>query len=566
MATAKQFGPVGYRDPAGAISPDGKWIAYSEGRFLRVRPIDGGPFVDLPAGEGQIRNITWRPDSGAVLTDGFRGQAGWALYDLAAHTRQGLWADRASLTASVEGSSTPSTIKVSDLRQPAWSADTNSIAAIVNGKEGQELWTISADGSTALARRIAGRISSPAWNSRGEIACIVASNGPPRLTLPCGRTEITIDPDLPAYGPIAFSPNGDTIYTALANAGGTVDLWAVPAAGGSATQLTFFSRDTYAPSVASNGALVFKLQDYRTTVSVAPAEGGPSAALATFQSETPSWDPTGQWIGITYGTWRRIPDDANYPDIAQDAGIIGSDSSHPAAAPARVVHASKSEDQALCWSPNRRWIAFHSHKDDSDDIWLRPADSEATPRRISFLGRGAEVGWPRWSPDGRWLLFYGANKATHHTVMYLIGADQDSGQMTDAHEIPVSGVAADVSHAEWLPDSAHLVVLGEASPGRQVIYTVAREGGPAHLVHQIETEHHTAGLGVSPDGRDVAFTAPAPDGFYQIFRLPIAGGTPVQVTKDPSNKTQPAWSPDGKRIAFTVWSYEGQFWKVEGRR
>src|SRR5690349_8674196 len=54
VATAHQFGPVSYRDPAGAISPDGKWIAYSEGRFLRARPIGGGPTIDLPAGEAQI--------------------------------------------------------------------------------------------------------------------------------------------------------------------------------------------------------------------------------------------------------------------------------------------------------------------------------------------------------------------------------------------------------------------------------------------------------------------------------------------------------------------------------
>src|ERR671929_2408313 len=62
VATAHQYGPVSYRDPAGAISPDGQWVAYSEGRFLRVRPIDGGPAVDLPAGAGQIRHVAWRPD------------------------------------------------------------------------------------------------------------------------------------------------------------------------------------------------------------------------------------------------------------------------------------------------------------------------------------------------------------------------------------------------------------------------------------------------------------------------------------------------------------------------
>ena len=68
-----------------------------------------------------------------------------------------------------------------------------------------------------------------------------------------------------------------------------------PAAGGAAAQLTSFSRDTYAPSVAAEGTVLFKVQSYRTVVAQAPADGGPTEPLATFRSETPSWDPTGQF-------------------------------------------------------------------------------------------------------------------------------------------------------------------------------------------------------------------------------------------------------------------------------
>ena len=169
VATAGQFGPVGYRDPVGVLSPDGRWLAYAEGRFLRVAAIGGGPVVSFPPGEVQVRDIAWSPDNRNV------------------------------------------------------------------------------------------------------------------------------------YGPLAFSPDGATVYAASPNASATMDLWAIPAAGGRARRLTSFSRDSYAPSVAADGAVVFKVQSYRTVVAVMPAEGGPSRTLAAFQSETPSWDPTGRWISY-HGT------------------------------------------------------------------------------------------------------------------------------------------------------------------------------------------------------------------------------------------------------------------------
>ena len=119
----------------------------------------------------------------------------------------------------------------------------------------------------------------------------------------------------------------------------------------------------------------------------------------------PRGDPTGRYIGLTYGNWRRVVDDVGYPDIGQDVGIIAVDWETTATEPARIVEASESEDQSMFWSPNGKWIAFHSHQQLSDDLWIQPADGSAPIRRITHLGRGAEAGWPRWSPDGRWIVF-----------------------------------------------------------------------------------------------------------------------------------------------------------------
>lgn len=160
-------------------------------------------------------------------------------------------------------------------------------------------------------------------------------------------------------------------------------------------------------------------------------------------------------------------------------------------------------------------------------------------------------------------MFTGTDRASHRVVAYIAGVDQGTGEVVaQPKAIAMTNAAADVHHAEWLPDSRRVAVLMKEAPGRQLLGLVPRDGGELQVIHRFASEHDTAGLGISPDGRQLAFIAPAADGFFQVFALPIAGGTPRQVTTDPSQKTQPAWSPDGNWIAYTVWSYDVQFWRT----
>ncbi len=550
ITTARQLGVVGYRDPVGVISPDATRLAYTEGRHVRVLPIGGGVAQTLPPGEGQVRHLAWAGNDTLIAEDTGAATRWWS-YDLAADVvlRQPLW----------DGTD------VDHLRQLAWSDDGKWVAALATGKEGPELWRISADGSKRDRTPLGGRPSSPAWTRSGEIACVSNEGGRPRLSMPCGAPALRFDPDLDVIGPLAFSADGREVYFASPNQEGMVDLWAADPDNSRARRLSSFTRDAYAPSAAGDGTTIFKVQSYRTFLADAPASGGATRQLTTFQSETPSYHPSRRRLAFTYGTWRRVVDDAKYPDIAQEIGVIDLSQPVPADKPLEVIAKSDSEDQAMAWSPNGKWIAFHTHRETSDDVWLRPADGKAPDRRITFLGRGAEVGWPRWSPDGQTVLLDGARKGDGRSVVYAIGVDQDSGTVTsDLREVTAEGFAGEITHAEWLPSSATVIAIAKDGPGRHAIITLPITGGRPRVVHQFATEHDFPGLAVSPDGRSVAFTAPAADGYFQIFRMPIVGsGSPVQVTSDPSNKTQPAWSPDGARVAFTVWSYEAVFLKMQ---
>lgn len=474
VATAHQLGVVGYRDPAGVISPDGKRFAYSEGRFIRIVPIGGGAPVTLPPGDGQVRFLEWKSNDTVVAVP-----------------------------------------------RPAVSAK------MADGRD----------------------------------ACLVDR----RLVIPCGGEKQTLDPDVDVYGPMAFTAN--RVYFASPRDDGMVALWGADLATKRARRISNFSRDAYAPSASADGTVVFKVQSYRTHLADVASGGGPTRQLTTFQSETPSYHPTRPLIAFTYGTWRRVVDDAKYPDIAQEIGVIDLAKGLPAGEPGEIIAKSDSEDQAMAWSPNGRWIAFHSHREMSDDVWLRPVDGGQPDKRITFLGRGAEVGWPRWSPDGKLVLLDGARKADGRSVIYAIGVDQESGSVTSAmREVTAEGVDGDITHAEWLGGNSTVVAVVKEGPGRHAIVTLPVAGGRATIVHRYATEHDFPGLGASADGRWVAFAAPAGHGFYQIFKKAIDGTSPpMQLTSDPSNKTQPAFSPDASRVAFTVWSYDAMFWSFNER-
>src|SRR5262249_50101848 len=251
---------------------------------------------------------------------------------------------------------------------------------------------------------------------------------------PVAASQVTQPPALPekTWGTTAYSPDRRTFYYSLANARGTLDLWSQNLDTGDARQLTQFDRDTYEPSVTDRGDVLFKVQIFSAVVGLAPVDGGPTRVLTTFQSETPTWSPDGKSIGLTFGSWRRVIDDARYPDIAQDLGIISADESTPAPKPARVFQASNSEDQGMAWSPNGKGVVFHSHRGRTDDLSLQPADGSQPPRQITT--GGTETGWPRWSPDGRWIAYsshpgpYGSTQEK----LYVLGIDQTSGQITQA--------------------------------------------------------------------------------------------------------------------------------------
>ncbi|HYW98689.1 MAG TPA: hypothetical protein VE822_06230, partial [Candidatus Elarobacter sp.] len=62
----------------------------------------------------------------------------------------------------------------------------------------------------------------------------------------------------------------------------------------------------------------------------------------------------------------------------------------------------------------------------------------------------------------------------------------------------------------------------------------------------------------SPDGKKLVFSA-----MTHLFTMDLPGGRPQRLTTGNAREFQPAWSSDGKSIAYVTWSSDGgQLWKI----
>ena len=559
LTTAHQMGPVAYRDPAGAVSPDGRWLAYTQGREVLVLDLAEDEVLSLGLAPSQVRYLTWHPDSDRVLVHerSFdRRRQGWFVYDIETGAKQTFWG----------GGYSASLPPRSGVLELSWAPDGASVVGVVRMAAGTQVWRISATADSGEVVAEGGRLSLPVVSPTGEVACIEREAGVQRLRYPCADGPVSWLEGQQPYGHVAFSPDGGDVYYAAPDEDGVLELWSRPVGGGAAERLATAERDVYGPGVTASGDVVYRSQYYMVSLSAVPADGGEVTPITTFQSETPTWSPGGSEVSFTFGRWRVATDDVNYPDIDQHIGIVDIASKLPKSEPDRVVRSSYSEDQGMHWSPNGRWISYHSHIDGTDDIYLIPADDPSAPRLISADGH--ETGWSRWSPDGRWISFpsYTQNDAgARKSFLYVIPVDQETGETLPQRIVDLGDFPHDALQAEWTPDSRRLVFEAAEGAGKKALYVVGREGGEPERFHEWESDQVHSGIAVSPDGAWVAYIGPGRDDFFQVHRVPFGGGVAEQLTVDPTQKTQPAYDPTGSRLAYTVFSYEARFWRIGGR-
>jgi dipeptidyl aminopeptidase/acylaminoacyl peptidase len=203
-------------------------------------------------------------------------------------------------------------------------------------------------------------------------------------------------------------------------------------------------------------------------------------------------------------------------------------------------------------SPEDKWVAYvvssvDSTADKSEThVWM--ANWEGT-QQLQLTSGSESENMPRWSPDGRYLSFLSGRKGkTRGSQVWLL--DRRGGeaqQLTD--------VKGKLSFYGWAPDSKRLVlVMGDRDPNEPDEETP----GP--------TPTPTPGAG-TPGGSAPPPKVPKPiviDRYHfkqdevgyltqkpaRLYLFDITTRKSEALTPETLEAASPAWSPDGKQIAF----------------
>ncbi len=396
------------------------------------------------------------------------------------------------------------------------------------------------------------------------------------------------------------SPDGRTIVFDLLG-----QLWQVPSEGGVARPLTNAVRDTAQdldPSFSPDGQrLVFggeragrtglwllepsgtvrqltqlaKPDGYDGNATWSPdGKGIAFARLVLPDSASPRYRTRLMWLDITTRAVRELPVpdvvglalrdpawDARSKRLAVVASLAGTPRGgriwlvDPDSARAAPLTGAPPAALAPALAPDGRHVAFFA-PDSADrmQVWVLPVDtSSATTVRLTDHADVAPTR-VRWTPDGRRLVYSADGKLW--TVPVAGGAPAEipfvaslefprSRRVLPAARFPEPGKVQSVRAFMGLalsPDARRVAMLALGK-----LWVMPVGGARPQAVVDVPLSAHY--LAWAPDGATLAWSA-GPAWQEDLFATDLATGTNRRLTALPGREAAPAYSPDGRYLAF----------------
>ena len=455
--------PLNESDPA--IAPDGQRVAYvvrsgndTGHSDIYLQPRVGVSAVRLTSTDADDRRPTWSPDGRRL---GFVRLSG-ATCDLYALMLEGGIEQR--------------------------------LAPCSNTEEPQFTWA-SAD-ALLLSE-------APVGLHHGWRIARMSVNGGERQPLTAPPPGVIGD-----HSPVV-SPDGRQVAFIRQFSGGAADLFVMPVEGGASRRVTFDESDITGADWTSGGRELIYSSDRAGGYSlwrVAAAGGTPQlAAGGAARLKHPVSALGGR--RVAYESW-------HYEINIWDAPVAPASSAASQATP--VIRTSDLWNLYPQLSPDASRVAYVSTQSGSHELWVAMRNGTAAKQLTAFAtdvvasSGGASVRGPRWSPDGRRIVF----TARRSGAVDIFSVDVESAQVT-----PITNDAVVEIAPSWSHDGAR-VFYGSRSGGDWNVWSRELTGREPTLVIPGGFAAQT-----SPEGSSLYFTRADAGGIWRT----AAGESPIRI-------------------------------------
>jgi Tol biopolymer transport system component/predicted Ser/Thr protein kinase len=320
----------------------------------------------------------------------------------------------------------------------------------------------------------------------------------------------------------AVAPEGSFVAYA-SDQSGNPDIWLLDVIGGETLRLTTDPAIDRDPTWFPDGSAIAFVSDRGGPPGIwrTPRLGG-AATLVLANAEDPAISPDGSQIAFSRreasGFYRVGVTALSAPDKVRI--LTGSE------------HGLWDHRQPA-WSPDGRTIVYAA----SRNLWTVPSTGGGA---TSLTDADAADSDPAWSRDGR-IVYFSSNREGTRALWRVRAAGGPAERMTGGH--------GPERHPSVSADGTRLVFSTFVDNADLVLREIA--SGQEHRTGSERVERSPV---FSPDGRALAFVSDRWGGRYDIWLQPLeagrSAGEPRRLTDHTGSVAQPAFSPDGRWIAY----------------
>ena len=208
-------------------------------------------------------------------------------------------------------------------------------------------------------------------------------------------------------------------------------------------------------------------------------------------------------------------------------------------------------------------FVWSGERGENSDVYTRALDGGPLVRVTTDR---ADDFSPAWSPDGARVAWLRTAPGETAVFVGLSAGGGIHGKITEVHPNRIEAVGR---HLDWSPDGRYLAVADKTSPEEPfAIYLVeAATSRKIRLTAPPQKIIGDTGAAFSPDGKSVSFLRSPSSGISELYTVPLSGGEARRLTRDARVILSQAWAADGKSLVFcsnrtgpfTLWriAYDG---------